>query len=141
MRTETERIIKLSYSSLKSLLCDSETGTSSVTFSTLILHRTSEHRSEPEGGEAEMADVALSRPWTLPQHSSTESWSLKGCFLSLIISEVSYCSPYSSFKDSVNRVQLLVFKKTPKDKFGGTDCLEEDFASYPAGTCRITTSS
>lgn len=107
-------MIKLSCSSLKSLLCDSEIGASSVTLSPLILNRMSEHRNEPEGVEAEMADVALNRPWTVPQHSNPESWALKGCFLNLIMPEVSYYRPYSSSKGAVNRVQLLLIKKKKK---------------------------
>ncbi|RMC06021.1 hypothetical protein DUI87_17566 [Hirundo rustica rustica] len=101
---------------VKSLLCDSETEAPSVTFSTLILSRASERRSEPERVEAEVADVALNTDgmaMDCSQHSSTDSWSLKTWFLSLIISEVSYHGPYSSFRDTVNRVQL----KKKKDKF------------------------
>lgn len=120
-----------------------ETGASSVTFSTLILNRTSEHRNEPERMEAEMADVALKLlrgtgrglfpstamlshgPWIVG--SSTLSY-LKSAVTGLIPLSKTLWTEFSYW-----------FKK--KDKFWDTGCLWEDFASYPAGICRITTGS
>lgn len=58
--------------------------------------------------EAEMADVALKLLSGTGHGLSAESWSPNGWFLSLIISEFSCYRPCSSFKDTVNRVRLLI---------------------------------
>lgn len=87
-----------------------ETGASSVTFSTLILNRTSEHRNEPEWMEADMALKLLrgTGHGLLPSTAMLSHGPWNRWFLDFIISEVSCYRPYSSFKDTVNRVQLLV---------------------------------
>lgn len=54
----------------------------------------------------EAAEWDRSRATT--QHGNNETWSLNSWLLNLILCKVNYYGPHSPFKDTANRVQLLV---------------------------------